>query len=81
MRHHGSMSAPRLGSGSDQDDTGSWAMESLPMAVRKELLERELRKLGFRRDGSGQSVQQQQQQPQGPNPHPQADADRDSHAD
>jgi hypothetical protein len=43
------------------------------MAVRKELLERELRKMGFRRSEirSGQ----QQQQPQGGSSHPQADSD------
>lgn len=28
---------------------GSWATETLPLSVRKELLERELKRLGFRR--------------------------------
>ena len=61
----------------DEHITGSWASESLPMSVRKELLERELRKLGFRRaegqrnaSEGGASAQQQSQSSQ----HPQADA-------
>ena len=43
------MSATRSGSGPDGADAGSWATETLPMSVRKELLERELSKLGFRK--------------------------------
>lgn len=59
----------------EESVSGSWASESLPMSVRKELLERELRKLGFRRAESerngaeaGASAQQQAQGAQ----HPQA---------
>lgn len=54
----------------------SWASEALPMAVRRELLERELKKLGFRRKGgSGRgSVQQQQQSQPSSGSHPQADS-------
>ncbi|MDB5900351.1 MAG: hypothetical protein JWP22_1902 [Ramlibacter sp.] len=63
----------RHGNDPDQGPTGSWAAESLPMAVRKELLERELRKMGYR--GSEGRSSQQQQQPQGGNSHPQADSD------
>lgn len=56
--------------------SGSWASESLPLSVRKELLQRELRKLRLRRAQSrpaasaqgGPSVQQQAQSP----PRPQA---------
>ena len=65
------------------DDTGSWTSETLPLHVRKELLERELKKLGFRKNGSheGGSAQQQQQQPQGgSSSHPQA-GDGGGHGD
>jgi hypothetical protein len=49
--------------------------------VRKELLARELRRLGFRqRAGGVAQQQQQQQQPQGSS-HPQADADAGEHGD
>lgn len=50
------------------DDPGSWTSETLPLHVRKELLERELKKLGFRKHGShegGSAQQQQHPQPQG----------------
>lgn len=60
------MSDTRAG---DDDSTGTWTSETLPMHVRRELLERELRKLGFRKAGehaaSSSSPQQQQQQQQG----------------
>ena len=48
------------------------------MSVRKEMLERELRKLGFRRADSGShaSNSQQQQQPQPQSSHPQADGEK-----
>ena len=57
------------------DETGSWTSETLPLHVRKELLERELTKLGFRKNGSheGGSAQQQQQPQGGASSHPQAD--------
>jgi hypothetical protein len=67
-----------FGTGPEDRETGSWANETLPMSVRKELLERELKKLGFRKPGSGGSMHassaQQQQQPQGSS-HPQAGSD------
>ena len=73
------MSATSSGSGPDDTDAGTWATESLPMSVRKELLERELNKLGFRKpvaqggsgshDGGGGS----QQQGDGGSSHPRAD--------
>ena len=75
----------RSGDRPDEIDTGSWTTETLPMSVRKELLERELRKLGFRKAGSSASgahqggSAQQQQQPQGGNSHPSADSDPGSH--
>lgn len=77
----------RSGDRPEESDTGSWTTETLPLAVRKELLERELRKLGFRKAGSsvggahqgGNAQQQQQQQPQGGNSHPSADSDTGSH--
>ena len=69
-------------SGNGPDDAGaSWAAESLPMSVRKELLERELRKLGYRVGESQGPVMQQQQQPQREgSSHPQAaDSDGSGH--
>jgi hypothetical protein len=45
----GRMNTHRSGSGPDTSDDASWASETLPMAVRRELLERELNKLGARR--------------------------------
>ena len=71
------MSSSKGSMGSD-DDSPSWAAESLPMSVRKELLERELHKMGFRRPES-QGTTQQQQQPQSSS-HPNADADSGEHA-
>jgi len=52
------------------------------MAIRKELLERELKKLGFRKsDAPGGSAQQQQQPQHEGSSHPQADGDAGTHAD
>lgn len=75
--------------GPGRDDDASWATETLPLAVRRELLERELAKLGFRRkQAHGASAaheasagSQHQQHP--PSSHPQADAQGsgDRHAD
>jgi hypothetical protein len=70
------MTGSRSGKGQDDRDPGSWATETLPLSVRKELLERELNKLGFRKAGQGTpgregAVAQQQQQPQGDD-HPHA---------
>ena len=67
------------GSGPDARDTDSWTSETLSMSVRRELLERELKKLGLHkgaaRDGAGpQASVQQQQQPQA-QPAPQRPAD------
>lgn len=79
------MNGMRPGGGRDDGDTGSWTCETLPLSVRKELLERELKKLGFRKAGSqaggahdGGSAQQQQQ-PQGGGNHPSAEGDTGSH--
>ena len=68
------------GSGPDDGDTGTWTSETLPMHVRKELLERELRKLGIRKGGQAShdsAVGQQQQQPQGGFSHPTAGSQKD----
>jgi len=47
------MNEHRSGGGPD-DSSGSWATEALPMSVRKQLLERELHKLGIRKpSGAG----------------------------
>jgi hypothetical protein len=83
------MSGDRSGSGPEERADDSWATETLPLSVRKELLERELKKLGFRRAGAmaGGSVHhggtvQQQQQPQGGSSHPQADGnEQGTHGD
>ena len=68
------MNETRTGSGPDDDESGSWTSETLPLHVRRQLLERELKKLGFRKDGQQSQegpVAQQQQQPQaGPSSHP-----------
>jgi hypothetical protein len=62
----------------DDGDSGSWTSETLPLSLRKELLERELKKLGFRKAGSHEGGgAQQQQQPQGGSSHPSANVDRD----
>lgn len=76
------MSSNRSGGVPDDRDTGSWATESLPLSVRKEMLERELRKLGFRKADGGAAAHgsvQQQQQPQGGG-HPQAEGDTGGHS-
>jgi hypothetical protein len=77
------MSGTRNRSGPDDRDIGSWANETLPLSVRKELLERELSKLGIRKRGSEGSsshgTAQQQQQPQ--NEHPQADGESGGHSE
>ncbi len=78
------MSPPGNGTRPDDDDT--WTSETLPMSVRRELLERELSKLGFRKADAGGSARaggsvQQQQQPQGSSSgHPQADSDAGEHS-
>ena len=76
-----SMSSSSFRAGPGEHEA-SWANETLPLSVRKELLERELKKLGFRQaDGArGAGSVQQQQQPQ-PSEHPQAGADEASHGE
>ena len=70
------MNEIRPGSGSDEGAPGSWTSETLPLHVRRQLLERELKKMGFRKGGQASHdgpVAQQQQQPQGgPSSHPTA---------
>jgi hypothetical protein len=63
-------------------DTGHWTTETLPLAVRKQLLERELSQLGFRKAGQGGSAresgaisQQQQQAQESGNSRPKAAVD------
>ena len=76
------MSAARSGDGRENREAGSWATETLPMSVRKELLERELNKLGFRKaSAQGGSSSQQgggQQQGDAGSSHPQADGESTS---
>jgi hypothetical protein len=82
---YGCMSANRSGGPDAREDT--WTSETLPMSLRKELLERELRKLGFRKSESGGashgsgSVQQQQQPQSSSSSHPQADGERGCHSE
>ena len=84
------MSSTRSGGAPEEErDTGHWTTETLPLSVRKELLERELSQLGFRKAGQGGSARagasaQQQQQPQrtgGDDEHPRADPRGDDHGD
>lgn len=78
------MSSTRSEDGPDSRDSGSWTTETLPFAVRRELLERELKKLGFRKtatQGQGGAPQGGAAQPQRPPRHPQADPDRGGHGD
>jgi hypothetical protein len=76
----------RSGSSEPDDEGPTWAAESLPMSVRKELLERELKRMGFRKmesRGGSMQQQQQQQQPQH-NPtssHPGADGNSGEHGE
>ena len=75
------MSIPGSGKGpDDRDDT--WTSETLPMSLRRELLERELDKLGFRKaEARVRGLAQQQQQPAGgTSAHPQADGDTGNHS-
>jgi hypothetical protein len=74
------MSATRSGIAPDDAGAGSWATETLPMSVRKELLERELNKLGLRKAAAqacGSTAQEPagaQQQGDTASSHPKADA-------
>ena len=76
------MSAKKSGTGPNHDDGGNWATETLPMSLRKELLERELNKLGFRKataqGGSTGDSGGSQQQGDGGSSHPQADSENSS---
>ena len=81
----GGMSANRSGGPDSREDT--WTSETLPLSLRKELLERELKKLGFRKaEGGGSShaggsIQQQQQPQASASGHPQADGERGEHSE
>ena len=73
------MSSTRSGGAPDESETGLWTTETLPLSLRRELLERELNKLGFRKAAQscgspshdGGSAQQQGDTASS---HPQADA-------
>ncbi|HZN47120.1 MAG TPA: hypothetical protein VFB71_05825 [Ramlibacter sp.] len=74
------MSSTRSDDGPDARESGTWTTETLPLAVRRELLERELKRLGFRKaDGQGQGRASQGGPPQ--QRRPQADPDGGSHGD
>lgn len=81
------MNDKRSGCAPEDGDSGSWTTETLPMSVRRELLERELKRLGFRRGShatsSNESGGQQQQQPGGggSSSHPQADTGGGEHSE
>jgi len=80
------MSGKRDGPGANDRAADSWANETLPLSLRKELLERDLTKLGLRRhapeSAASHGAMQQQQQPQKPqNEHPQADGEPGSHSE
>jgi hypothetical protein len=75
------MSRTRSGEGPDDRETVTWATETLPLELRKELLERDLKKLGLRKPaaqgGGARDGGYPQQHPHGENSHPQADEDAD----
>ena len=78
------MTESRSGGGPDDEQAGTWATETLPLAVRKELLERELNRLGLRKAEANRSAHAgergDKQEP--PTPHPKADSPAlDRHAD
>jgi hypothetical protein len=80
------MSASRSGGGPEDRETATWATETLPIAVRKELLERELNRLGFRKagtQGGNAAAGASPTEPgEGGSSHPKADtSEDDSHAD
>jgi hypothetical protein len=89
------MSSTRAGGAPDQRDgapverdTGHWTTETLPLAVRKQLLERELSQLGFRKAGQGGSAResvgsspQQQQAQEAGNSRPKAAVTRGGQGD
>ena len=67
------MSSTRSEDGPDSRESGTWATETLPLAVRRELLERELKKLGFREpatQGQGGAPQGGAARPQRPRADP-----------
>lgn len=73
----------RSGGGPDERDAGNWASESVPLSVRREMLERELSRLGFRKADSrrGAASDAGTGQQEGQSSHPQADADPGPHGD
>jgi hypothetical protein len=79
------MVATGSGDAPDTRDADTWTSETLPMSVRRELLQRELRKLGLHkgagRGGAPQANAQQQQQPQAPAQRPVADGEGKPHGD
>ena len=70
----GSMNSSKSGSGPGDDAKGSWATESVPMAVRKDLLARELKKLAARHGTAERGGNSHESQQQGQTGHPSADA-------
>jgi len=50
------MSADPSGKGLQDAEAGTWATETLPLSVRKELLERELTRLGLRKPVARESL-------------------------
>ena len=71
----------RSGSGPGAHESGSWTTETLPLSVRKEMLERELTNLGFRKKGAPAGGAQERSAQQQGDGHPQADADAGPHGD
>jgi hypothetical protein len=50
------MSANGTGPVVDDNEAGSWASETLPLALRRELLDRELKKLSRRREDAARAA-------------------------
>lgn len=78
------MSSTRPVDGSDDRDS-TWTNETLPLSLRRELLERDLKKLGFRKAGEGASARtgssSSQLASQGASARPQAEGDAEGHSE
>lgn len=78
------MSSTRSVDGPEERDS-TWTNETLPLSLRRELLERELKKLGFHKAGEGGSARaggsSSSQQPQGGSSRPQAEGDARDHSE
>ena len=68
------MNASRTGDGPGDEGSGSWANETLPMAVRKQLLDRDLKKNAARASG-GHTITQNDTSERLATGHPQSEVE------